>query len=74
MSKKKSKNARKKIVKPIKVKPEQKCYTVWISQVNQMAVEVKATDLRDASEKGYRKWRREYAHSYVTQVVQQPPQ
>ena len=43
-------------------------FTVWVEQVNMERFEVKATDPEDAVEKGYRKWRREYAHSRVTCV------
>ena len=43
-------------------------FTVWVEQVNMQRFEVKATDPEDAREKGYRKWRREYAHSRVSCV------
>jgi len=43
-------------------------YRVYISQVNQTYVEVSAKNEEDAREKGYRKWRKEYAHSNVMSV------
>lgn len=46
-----------------------KTYKVWVEQVNQCCFEVKAADLRDAAAKGYRKWKRDYARSYVAYVV-----
>ena len=43
-------------------------YRVWVSQVNQTMVEVRAKDEWEAREKGYAKWRREQAHSQVCHV------
>jgi chloramphenicol 3-O-phosphotransferase len=45
-----------------------KSYRVWIHQVNQTYVDVKATDEWSAREKGYEKWRKEEAHSEVSYV------
>jgi hypothetical protein len=42
-----------------------KRYIVYIEQVNQTYVEVNAETEAEAKEKGYAKWRREYAHSRV---------
>jgi hypothetical protein len=47
---------------------KQKTFRVWIEQVNQTYVDVKAGSKEEAHEKGYRKWRREEAHSYVGDV------
>lgn len=44
-------------------------YRVWIEQVNQTYVDVKATSSDEAREKGYRKWRREDAHSRISDVA-----
>jgi hypothetical protein len=41
-------------------------FRVWIGQVNQCYVDVDAKDLDDAYQKGYKKWKRDYAHSQVT--------
>lgn len=46
-------------------------YRVWIAQVNQTFVDVEAKDADEAREKGYRKWRREDAHSHITHVENQ---
>lgn len=43
-------------------------FRVYISQVNQTFVEVEAKNRREAEEKGYRKWRRDEAHSHVSGV------
>lgn len=43
-------------------------YRVWIEQVNQVYVDVKATDTEDARPKAYRKWRRTCAHSRISEV------
>lgn len=45
-----------------------KTYRVWVEQVNQISIDVRARDVLTARDKGYRKWRREYAHSYVCDV------
>lgn len=43
-------------------------FRVYIEQVNQTFVEVEAKDATEASEKGYRKWRKDEAHSRVAGV------
>jgi len=40
-------------------------FRVWIGQVNQTYVDVKASDRLRASEIGYRAWRRGFAHANV---------
>lgn len=47
-------------------------YRVYISQVNQTYVEVSAKNEEDAREKGYRKWRKEDAHSNIMSVTEIP--
>ena len=47
---------------------EKKTYRVWIEQINQTYVDVTATSPSEAREKGYAKWRREDAHSRVSDV------
>tara|TARA_R110000772_G_scaffold162415_3_gene273635 strand:- start:118 stop:300 length:183 start_codon:yes stop_codon:yes gene_type:complete len=46
-------------------------YRVWIEQVNQTWVDVKASDESEAKEKAYRKWRKEYFHSRVSYIEKQ---
>jgi hypothetical protein len=48
-------------------------YRVWVEQVNQTYVDVRAADEEDAREKGYRKWRRECAGARVLGVELQEP-
>mgnify|MGYP001567157364 CR=1 FL=1 len=43
-------------------------FRVYVAQVNQACIEVMAPDEEEARERGYEKWRREEAHSYVTAV------
>jgi len=43
-------------------------YCVWVEQVNQTMLEVQAFDADEAREKGYAKWRRDFAHSRVSDV------
>ena len=50
------------------MKDKLKVYRVWIEQVNQTYVDVRAADEDDAIEKGYRKWRRECAGADVLGV------
>ena len=40
-------------------------YRVYIGQVNQTYVEVSAKNKDEASEKGYRAWRKDWAHSEI---------
>ena len=40
-------------------------YRVWIEQVNQTFVDVEAKSMDEARDKGYRKWRKDEAHSSV---------
>jgi hypothetical protein len=56
-----------------KLKKKQKAvrlstYRVWLEQVNQTYVDVRALDEEDARDKGYRKWRREYAGTSISSV------
>jgi hypothetical protein len=48
-----------------------KKFKVWVEQVNACSFDVVAKDEQEAKEKGYRKWRKEYARSYVTSVEPQ---
>lgn len=59
-------------MKPKKPTPRPRKFRVYVEQVNQTYVEVSATDREEAEEKGYRLWRREYAHSRVRAVEEQP--
>lgn len=43
-------------------------YRVYVAQVNQTYVDVRAVDVDDAHEKAYRKWRRDYAHATILSV------
>jgi hypothetical protein len=43
-------------------------FRVYVAQVNQTMVKVQARSAEEASEKGYAKWRREQAHSWVCSV------
>ena len=45
-----------------------KKYRVFIAQVNRQMIEVDAANENEAREKGYRKWRRDHAHSHVEAV------
>ena len=47
---------------------EDKKFRVWVSQVNQCFVEVSAKSKEEARAKGYRKWLKDYAQSYVADV------
>ncbi|WP_417459145.1 hypothetical protein [Kordiimonas sp.] len=47
---------------------KKKKYDVFISQVNRQVVTVEAESEEDAREKGYRKWRKDFANSYVEAV------
>jgi len=49
--------------------PKPDLYRVWVRQVNQTIVEVFAKSEEEAREKGYRKWRRDEAHSSVSDVA-----
>ncbi len=51
-----------------KPQPKTQLFRVYIGQVNQIYVDVRATDADAAAEKGYRKWRRDDAHSRVLSV------
>lgn len=46
-------------------KVKQENYKVWIEQVNQTCIEVKAINEEDAKNKAYRKWRKDEANSIV---------
>lgn len=50
------------------VAPKLKTYRVYVAQVNQTYVHVQAASREEARDKGYAKWRRDEAHSYVTDV------
>lgn len=50
---------------------KQKKFRVWVRQVNSVCVDVDASSEDEAREKGYAKWRKEYAHSFVTCVEEQ---
>ena len=50
-----------------------KTYRVYVQQVNQTYVEVKARDAQSAAEKGYAKWRSQEARSEVIAVIAAEP-
>ncbi len=52
-------------------KPQERTFRVYVSQVNEAMVEVKARTRDEARERGYAQWRRDYAHSYVCAVEEQ---
>lgn len=56
----------------MKSKRKKRQYRVYIEQVNQTFVIVNATDPEAAKDAGYRKWRREDAHSRILSVVEHP--
>lgn len=47
---------------------DRKTYRVFVAQINQTMVEVKAADKDEARTKGYAKWKRDYAHSHVCAI------
>jgi hypothetical protein len=47
-------------------------FRVYVEQVNQTCVDVAARSASEARDKGYAKWRREYAHSRVSYVEELP--
>ena len=49
-------------------RPQLQTYRVYVEQVNQAMLEVNAKDADEAREKGYAKWRSDYAHSRVSAV------
>ena len=49
-------------------KTKRRLYRVYIAQVNQTSVTVLAENEQEAKEKGYERWMREEAFSYVTSV------
>jgi hypothetical protein len=52
----------------MKSKVNKKKFRVFINQVNRCWVDVVAKDVIEAADKGYAKWRRYEAHSYVETV------
>lgn len=48
-----------------------KTYWVYVAQVNQTRVVVRAKSEDEARQKGYRQWRRDGGHSYVCAVEEQ---
>lgn len=54
--------------KPIAPTKKLRTYRVYVAQVNQACVHVRAADAGEAAEKGYAKWRRNEAHSHVRSV------
>jgi hypothetical protein len=50
--------------------PKKQKYRVFVSQVNRQMIEVDAVNEDEAREKGYRKWRKTFAHSHVEAVEQ----
>jgi hypothetical protein len=50
-------------------KPALNTFRVYVEQVNQQMVIVKAYDKEEALKKGYALWRRNYAHSRISDVV-----
>ena len=53
---------------PVAEQPRLKAFRVYVEQVNQTMIEVRARDADEARAKGYAEWRREYAHSRVCSV------
>lgn len=53
---------------PVAEQPRLKAFRVYVEQVNQTMIEVHAKDADEARDKGYAKWRRDYAHSRVLDV------
>lgn len=51
-------------------KPKPKLFRVYIAQVNQTYVDVRAMDQEQAGEKAYRKWRRNDAHASILGVAE----
>jgi len=49
-------------------RPQLQTFRVYVEQINQTMIEVQARDADEAKEKGYAKWRRDYAHSRVCAV------
>jgi hypothetical protein len=49
-----------------KARAKLKTYRVWIDQINQTYIDVKATNTVDAQDKACRKWRREEAFPNVS--------
>lgn len=43
-------------------------FRVYIGQVNQTYIEVRAIDMEAARDKAYRKWRKDEAHSSITAI------
>ena len=54
--------------------PQLKTYLVYIGQVNQTRIVVRARNRSDAGKKGYDKWRREDGHSLVIAVEEAAPE
>lgn len=50
------------------VKQPQARFDVFVEQVNACRIRVSAANAAEAHEKGYRLWRRDWAHSHVTSV------
>ena len=53
---------------------EKHIYRVYVRQVNQTVVYVRAESKEEARELGYAKWRKNYAHSNVIYVDLAPDQ
>ena len=54
-------------------RPRTRQYRVWLGQVNQSSVIIRAASADEAMAKGYRKWRRDIAHTYVTATQEVEP-
>lgn len=50
-----------------------KKFRVFVAQVNQDYVDVMARYVDEARTKGYNRWRKDRAHSYVLSVEEQQP-
>jgi hypothetical protein len=53
-------------------KPKTSVYRVYIAQINQTYVDIRATDKRAAVEKAYGKWKREWGQPEAIEVTRVP--
>ncbi len=53
------------------MKTKRKKFIVWIDQINQTAITVRAKDPEEAAANARVKWRREYTHARVSYIEEQ---
>ena len=53
-------------------RPKTPTFRVWIEQVNQTYVDVRANSVAEAKSKACRKWRREYADPSISDIEKVP--